>query len=471
MTGPRAAMSAARPAPHLGGRGLIERATFSLSRVAVDWSGSADCPRGPRFLRRISARVSRVAGEDICLGYSVERRSASLGEAVRDLRLQDKPTLEIRRYASGFTSVRVRLVGGPRMEAEDLVRAWRSAARSIELLVNEELREQGMLSRPYALVNVIEGDPLEDLPAELLYSMSAPLMKGEVSRRFAESRSKRDWGIRPGDFYFLTPMGLTFQLGRSGRAGKGARKRMRAYLELAIDVALAQEVAFTNPSATMGGDGLLRALIHLSPDLWRSGLLIRERPLMASYSRVAEVLKIDDHYKSLLMRLRSLLTSEQMRALVKAKSLAYRLGLPLGVAEPIRLVGDDCFAVIDLLALKHAVDSMGLDPERGVEVLSLLLPWKVQEEAIRWVKRSVGSREDHRGLAATELARLIPSISQSKLYSLLGGECPPGWLLQRSVPRRGAGRRRVVIYEVNTSVDLIRALVAGWSSSVSRVIG
>ncbi len=409
--------------------------------------------------------------ENIVLGYSVERRSAVLGEAIRDLRLQSKPILEIRRYAPGFTSVRVRLVGRPEMEAEGLVRAWRSAARSIELLVNEELRERGMLSRPYALVNVVEGDSLEGLPAELLYSLSAPLIKGEISRRFAESRSKRDWGIRPGDFYFLTPMGLTFQLGSSGRTGRGARKRIRAYLEVAIDVVLAQEVAFTNPSATMRGDGLLRALIHLSPDLWRSGLLIRERPLMASYSRVADILSIDNHYRSFLMRLRSLLTSEQMRALVRAKSLAYRLGLPLGVAEPVRLVGDDCFAVIDLLSLKHAVDSMGLDPERGVEVLALLLPWKVPEEAVRWVKRSVSSREDHRGFAATELARLIPSISQSKLYSLLGGECPPGWLLQRSVPRRGAGRRQVVIYEVNTSVDLIRALVAGWSASVSRVMG
>ncbi len=448
---------------------MIGRAVFSLVRVSVGWSGSVGCP-GPRFLRRISARVSRVAGEKICLGYSVERRSAPLGGVARELRLQSRPTLEIRRYASGFTSARVRLVGRPGMEAKPLVSYWGEAARAIESLVNAALRGEGMLSRPYALVHVVEGDPIEDLPAEVLYSLSAPLVRGEVSRKFAESRSKRDWGIRPGDFYFLTPFGITFQLGSPGKGGRGARRRLRSYLELAIDVALAQEVAFTNPSATMGGDGLLRSLIHLSPDLWRSGLLIRERPLMASYSRISDVLKIDNHYRSLLTRLRVLLTTEQMRALIKAKSLAYRLGLPLGVEEPIRLIGDDCFAVIDVLALKHAVDAMGLDPDRGVEVLGLLLPWRVQEEDLRWVRRSVSSREDHRGLAATELARLIPSISQSRLYSLLGGECPPGWLLQRSVSRRGAGRRQVVIYEVNVSVDLIRALVAGWSASVSRVI-
>ncbi len=448
---------------------MIKRVLLSLTRVAVGWSNGGDCP-GPRFLRRISERVSRVAGEKICLGYSAEKRSATIGDVARELRLQSQPVLEIRRYSPGFMSARVRLVSQPGMGAADLVDLWRKAARAVEPVVDGALQGEGMLSRPYALVHVIEGGPIEGLPAEVLYGLSAPLMRGEVSRKFAESRSKRDWGIRPGDFYFLTPTGLTFQLGSSGRSGKGARKRMRSYLELAVDVALAQEVAFTNPSATMRGDGLLRALIHLSPDLWRSGLLIRERPLMASYSRVADVLRIDDHYRSLLMRLRALLTSEQMRALIRAKSLAYRLGLPLGVEEPIRLVGDDCFAVIDVLALKHAVDSMGLDPERGVEVLGLLLPWRVLEEDLRWVKRSVSSREDHRGLAATELARLIPSISQSKLYSLLGGECPPGWLLQRSVSRRGAGRRQVVIYEVNASVDLIRALVAGWSASVSRVI-
>ncbi len=444
---------------------MIQRALLSLTRVAVDWSEEAGC-EGPRFLRRISERISRVAREDVCLGYRSGKSRLRAVEQVSGLRPYCPPVLEVRRYSIGFTSARVRLLVRPRAEAADVVRLWREVARAVEPALDGALRGRGMLSRPYSLVQVIEGDSVEDLPAETLYGLSSPLVRGEISRRFAESRSRRDWGIRPGDFYFLTPTGLTFQLG--GRR-RGARRRMRAYIEVAIDVALAQEVAFTNPAATMRGDGLLRALVHLSPDLWRSGLLIRERPLMASYSRVAEALRIDDHYRSLLKRLGALLTSEQMRALIRAKSLAYRLGLPLGIEEPIKLVGDDCFSVIDVLALKHAVDSMGLDPERGIEVLGLLLPWRIPEEDLRWVKRSVGSREDHRGLAATELARLIPSISQGKLYSLLGGECPPGWLLQRNVGRKGAGRRQVLVYEVNTSVDLIRALVAGWSASVSRV--
>ena len=450
---------------------MIARALASLTRVAVEPPRVRGCP-GPRFLRRISRRVSRLVGEEVCLGYEVAERKhlSPPAELARRLSLPEPPLLEVRSYALGFVSARASFRAQPNAHSREFLEIWREAAKWADSHLDAALQGRRNLSRQFSVVQIIEGSSIESEPPEVLYGLAAPLLPRLVSRGYAKSRGRLEHGMFPGDVYFLTPSGAVVQVGCVGRRARYARRKLRRYLELAVDVTLAQEVAFTNPAVTMSGEGLLRALVHLSPDLWRSGLVVRERPLIAMYGRIAGAVGIDRLYSSLLSRLRTLLTSEQLRYLVKAKSLAYRLGLPLGVEEPVKLVEDDCFSIIDVLALKHAIDSKGLDPERAVDLMSVVLPWRVSPDDLKRVKRSITSREDPRGLSATELARLIPSISQTRLYSLLAEECPAGWIVQRRVGRRGSGRREILIYEANASVDVVRALVASWASTVDRML-
>mgnify|MGYP007013805490 CR=1 FL=1 len=450
---------------------MISRALASLTRVAVEPPEVRGCP-GPRFLRRISRRASRLAGEPMCLGFEVaERRYLSPPrELAASLNLPEPPLLEVRNYSLGFTSVRITFKAQPNASTEEYLELWRAAARWADERLDSLLRGRMNLSRQFSVVQVIEDGSVEDEPPELLFGLTAPLLPRLVSRGYAESRGRLEHGMFPGDVYYLTPSGAVVQVGSVGRHARYARRRLRRYLELAVDVVLAQEVAFTNPAVTMSGDGLFKALVHLSPDLWRSGLVVRERPLIAIYGRIAGAVGVDRLYSSLLSRLRTLLTSEQLRSLMRAKSVAYRLGLPLGVEEPVKLVEDDCFSIIDVLALKHAIDSRGLDPERAVDLMAIALPWRIDPDDLKRIKRSVASREDFRGLTATEMARLLPSISQTRLYGLLAGECPPGWVIQRRVGRQGSGRREVLIYEANASVDIVRALVAGWASTVDRML-
>ncbi len=443
-------------------KGYSSRCVMSLGRVV--FTGRSVAPDGarpaPRIIRRSLSKLVEVLGFNGDAYVYVSRRKVR--EAPwREMGLAKPPTLEVRFYPWGFTSFWVRTEVHRRVGLEDLADLWGSVAVKMRGLIRSEGTRIGAKngSKLFSLVNVVRGYVSErGWDRAVVFKLTAPLVRKEVSRSHAETRLTELKLRSPGDVFALSEFGVfAYFPSLTGRSGHRARKKLRRSVEYAADLALAQRLIGDNPNI-LAERKVADNLIFLAPGAItarREGICL-DGFFSFIYKSISGKLNSAEAFLRAISHIR-LIFPPRILDLGRLYLGMANLGLDSPVASDVAFaaLGREEFDVVLLLAIKEIVDEEVAEPSLKAKALceaarqfGLSQPPRISERSLA---KRLESREDIKGsLSIPEICLVLTRIDESVLYAsgggLMNGLVAKGYVRRCEVGRAGKGVPKVEVY-------------------------
>ncbi len=432
--------------------------------------------------------------------FSLDKSGLDLVPAKHGLLSNQVPVLEVRRYGFGLTSYRVTL--NVLNNLDETSAGWRRIIRSVKAriekamkadnVVREELEKAShYFSEVYPVIELDEqeyrramvmGYPLDEVVIkELVAPLKRVLVNVKVRKDYVpeEIYVSRDGFVLP----FFVPSGQ-----KEGNFHTYRRKKRRV-ARMAVDLALGLKVFLENSHIWSGIWPVKMGLIFLNPHVLLSLGSMDLESFEMIYWRVYNALGIDEAYHSYYLNAPIPLDVDPQQVhLIKVASMVLSGRSP----DVLLVLQLDSYLrdLLSLLALKREVDMITcsrfyrmrgrkakLIKEKAFKVilgeLAKIVFGKRCEGKVEVAAEKMADREKGIGFSAMELQPLMEcghENSPVKLRKALTDLMTRDVIKESEVRRRGVGKPRVRIYEINWDHPAYKMVMDDYRDRISDLI-